>query len=61
MKVGTQQVSLMGGGQLAKGRDELSNGLSKTKCSSQVRAHIATRSALSVFYSSICTHFLKHT
>ena len=54
-------ASVFHGGQLAGGRDELSNGLSFTKCSSQVRAHMATRNALSMFYSYTCTYFLKHT
>ena len=55
-----ETASVSHGGQLAGGRDELSNGLSFTKFSSQVHAHKAMRNALSMFYSYTCTYFLKH-
>ena len=47
-------------GQFAGGRDELSNGSSKAKCSCQDRAHMAKRNALGMFHSCICTHYLTH-
>ena len=43
--------SVYHGGQLAGGKDKLSNGASKAKCSCQDRAHMATRNKLGMFHS----------
>ena len=60
-KVETLTASVSHRGQLAGGRDKLSNGSSKTKCSTQDHVHTTTINILGMFHSRICSHFLTHT